>query len=425
MEKGTFVRKAWLRLLSGIVLIVLGSLTQLSAAFGSEGTPEAFPLPPVLLEVQQRAQKVLDEIDRNVAVSAGELALTGLDSPGARSVLTRLCPNSAYPFLVDCCTVSAEGRMLLVEPAEYRSGEGADISGQEHILQLRSTKRPVMSRTILMVEGFHAVDLEHPVLSANGEFLGSVSVLIQPESLFGSLAPPIIKGYPVEIWVMEPTGRILYDPDEEEVGANLFQDAMYKPFEELRNLGVRIASTPSGTGAYAYHQKGTDSLVVKKKAAWTTVGLHGTPWRVVLIQKVIEEEAKATDGPPPSDVLRQVGELCSDTGLQEALVKRDRTVALSKFKGFYQDHPGLYAIQWIDAKGKNRFGYPPEHSIENDTVRKHKSPYDRPFLSAIAGKKATSVEQPLGEGGIGVFHFCPIYSGKDYLGMIYAICKKE
>jgi hypothetical protein len=420
---GTFVNRSLIGMLSILVLInPLFPSISLCDSTPPTGVPQTSPL---LLNVQQKVQKVLEEVDRNLVASAGELARTGLDSPAARSILAGMCPNASHPYLMDCCTVSPKGRMLLVEPAAYKSSEGEDISGQEQIVRLHATKQPVMSRTISMVEGFDAVDLERPVMSGSGELLGSVSVLIKPEELFASIIPPAIKGYQVNIWVVETNGRILYDGHEGEIGRNLIDDPIYTPFKDLQNLGARIAAEPSGEGSYAYYQAGSGSSVVNKRAFWTTVGLHGTQWRVVLAHEVGGDDTAKSKAPGSFRVLHRVGKLCSDTELQKALARGDKTVGLSKFKKFYDDNPGLYSVQWIDPNGTNRFGYPPENSIENSSIRKHQLSTDRPFLEAIARKAATTVELPLGEGGRGVFYLHPVQLGKQYLGMVYAIGRKQ
>lgn len=421
-------RVKMLKMLSVICMSLLSLLLQSPPACGagrSASQAEVSQLPPLLISVRQNTQKALDEMDRSLAASAKELARTGLDSPDARSVLSRVCPKPDAPFVLDCCTVSPEGRMLLVEPAAYKSSEGSDISGQEQIVRLHATKKPVMSRTITMVEGFDAVDLERPVLSGSGELLGSVSLLIKSESLFAVLIPPVIEGYPVNVWVMETGGRILFDAHEGEIGKNLLQDPAYAPFEELRKLAARIAAEPSGTGVYAYYQGSSGSPVVNKRASWSTVGLHGSQWRIVLVQKIAEDQVVSSQAPAPSRILDRIGELCADADLQETLAARDKKTGLAIFKKFYQANPGLYSVQWVDAKGKNRFGYPKENSLKNYSLRKDKSTDDQPFLAAIAAGKPATVEQPLGEGGVGVFFLHPIYSGEKYLGMVYAIHKKQ
>jgi hypothetical protein len=172
--------------------------------------------------------------------------------------------------------------MVLVEPAEYAVFEGRDISAQEQIIRLRESKKPVLSNVIKTVEGIDAVDLEHPVFSSQGEFAGSVSLLFRPESLRSYILAPVLQGMPAEAFVMQTDGRILYDADKEEVGRMLFDDPLYKPFPQLLALGTLISREKKGAGSYEFKQEGSEKMV-KKDAHWTTVGLHGTEWRLVVM----------------------------------------------------------------------------------------------------------------------------------------------
>ena len=86
-------------------------------------------------------------------------------------------------------------------------------------------------------------------------------------------------------WAMQTDGLILYDPDPEEVGRNLFQDPLYKPYVQLLSLGERIASERSGSGVYEFLGPGLTDPVVKS-ASWATVGLHGTEWRLVVVRVI-------------------------------------------------------------------------------------------------------------------------------------------
>ena len=195
-------------------------------------------------------------------------------------MLGDLCRS--YPYAVDCAVVDQNGRMVLVEPAEYTVFEGRDISAQEQIIRLRESKKPVLSNVIKTVEGIDAVDLEHPVFSSQGEFAGSVSLLFRPESLLSYILAPVLQGMPAEAFVMQTDGRILYDADKKEVGRMLFDDPMYKPFPQLLALGTLISREKKGAGSYEFKQEGSEKLV-KKDAHWATVGLHGTEWRLVVM----------------------------------------------------------------------------------------------------------------------------------------------
>ena len=235
--------------------------------------------PAVLDAAQQGVQAVLDHLDADLAAAAAQLRDAGLDTGAAQRVLQGLATR--HPEVVDFATVSDTGTILLVEPKEYGSAEGADISAQEQVKRLHRTLRPVLSRTFTAVEGFPAADLAHPVFAADGSLAGSVSALFQPEVVLAGVIEKLPTGPRVDkLWVMDTDGLILYDPDAAQVGTDLFLDPLYAPYKDLIALGREIARLPSGSGSYEFLAKGSSTPIVKD-ATWASVGLHGTQWRVV------------------------------------------------------------------------------------------------------------------------------------------------
>jgi hypothetical protein len=246
---------------------------------GKPGQPVA-ELPPILTELEKEITAELNKMDQDLALLSERISDKDLKTAGTRKRLGDFCRSHTYA--VDCAVVDRNGRMVLVVPEEYAGFEGSDISSQEQIIRLQESKKPVLSNVIKTVEGIDAVDLEHPVFSSQGELAGSVSVLFRPESLFSYVITAVLKGMPAESFVMQTDGRILYDADNEEVGRMLFDDPRYKPFPQLLALGTLISREKKGAGSYEYRQEGSEKLV-KKDAHWTTVGLHGTEWRLVVM----------------------------------------------------------------------------------------------------------------------------------------------
>ncbi len=239
----------------------------------------SYNYPPVFINVNDRLVKHFKMMDADLADAARQMSKTPLRGLDARRILRGLC--TGRPYVVDCAAVNAKGIMVTIEPERYRRYEGADISRQQQVAQLLSTKRPVFSHVFRAEEGFDAVDLEHPVFNAKREFIGSVSMLIKPEILLASIIEPLLGGVPTEVWVMQKDGRILYDAKKEEIGKMLFSDPMYKPFPGLLAVGERISSQPRGRGTYEFYEKGSKKPV-KKEAFWNTIGLYGIEWRLVI-----------------------------------------------------------------------------------------------------------------------------------------------
>jgi hypothetical protein len=382
-------------------------------------------LPPILSELEKEITTELNKMDRDLARLAGKISEKNLKTTGTRKMLGELCRS--YPYTVDCAVVDRNGRMLLVEPEEYSEFEGMDISDQEQMIRLRESKKPVLSKVIKAVEGFDAVDLEHPVFSSKGELAGSVSVLIRPETMLAAIISPVVQGMPVDVWLMQKDGRILYDPDEAEVGKMLFDDPVYKPYPQLLALGKLIAKEIKGTGSYEFLGKGLEKPV-KKDAYWTTVGLHGTEWRFVVTHaKAGHALSPGKDLEKPvtvsyTDALRTLAE---NAEMKKALSGNNSVKIREMFMDFYSEHKGLYSVQWLDSKGMNRYGYPEENSLINFDVKTLKTPSSKPMLQALSDKKESSFDCRLMEGKTGAFFMVPMYEGGKYLGMIYTIRLKE
>jgi hypothetical protein len=237
----------------------------------------------ILNQVQQEVQSALNRLDRDMADAAIKLSDVELTDPSVRSVLDDLLAK--HPYAVDSCTISPTGRILVMEPPSYKDYEGSDISQQDAVIRLYQTQQPVMSQSFKAVEGFNAVDVEHPIFSSQNAVTGSVSILFKPEILLGNIISPAVQNTPYYIWAMQTDGRVIYDIDTNQVGINLFVDPMYQPYTQLVSLSREIAIEKSGKGYYEFIDY-ESKQVVRKKTSWDTVELHGTEWRLVLIQVV-------------------------------------------------------------------------------------------------------------------------------------------
>ena len=98
-----------------------------------------------------------------------------------------------------------------------------------------------------------------------------------------------------------------------------------------------------------------------------------------------------------------------------------RSETMQRFKTFYKTTPGIYAIEWIDENGINRFGYPAGNSLVDYDYHQKRETGDQEILDILASQKKASMELPLTEGGAGIFNFVPVLDGNHYLGMIYII----
>ncbi|MBI5593972.1 MAG: hypothetical protein HY881_26280 [Deltaproteobacteria bacterium] len=377
---------------------------------------------PITLEdARKKVQSEFDRLDAGLKQAAAQLGVSGLTGDAARKVLAELCGDFSYA--VDCATLGPDGKMLTVEPVAYRRFEGADVSGQEQVRRVMQGQKPVFSSVFVSVEGFDALDVEYPVTTGDGKYLGSVSLLFRPEKFLGDIIRPLVEGIPMDITVMETGGRTLYDADEQQIGQNLFSSPLFQPYPSLIALGRQMAMNPSGVGKYTFPDR-TTKAAVTKEAYWQTASMYGTDWRLVGIH--VEPKSAGHRALPVKvqNPDRPLESFADSNVLIKALERGDSRSIMKLFRKFHKDNPGIYAIQWIDEKGINRFGYPVENSLKNYDLRSDRSQSDPELLKAVQEKKPGVFEFPLFEGNRGIFTLMPVFSGEHYLGMVYVIVIK-
>jgi hypothetical protein len=395
-----------------LLFFAQGCIVQVKAVRSSE--------PIVLNEAVQAIDFVFKSIQNDMDNGTDEIADAGTDTAKISRILKKLCRK--HPYAIDVAFINPSGIIQVVEPSYYKKLQGTDISWQEHIKKMLIDKQPSMSWVFQTVEGYWAVSVQYPVLDDDDVYLGSLSMLLRPESLLKNIIEPKITGVPVDLWVMEPAGRIIYDPDREEIGRNIFLDDLYKPFPNLLDAARTIASSPQGMKIYDFLGKGLKESV-KKYAYWKTVSIHGIPWRIVLTKAEKEgvngkktlEELGLTD---LNEAFRQfvaLDEICN------AIEVEDKLHLLSLLEEFYSNNPGLYSVQWVDETVITRFGFPAENSLENYRFDQTKDTAQADFIRAVKLGKEAFVENTLFEGSIGQMLLIPVKCGGDYRGMIYYI----
>ncbi len=262
------------------IFLVIGIITLIAA---NVFCMDIGAMMPPLEKAKESITAAFTSIDNGLSIAAGKLSSVDLKSGDARKILRELCKNRDY--LVDCAIIDTAGRMIVVEPAEYSKYEGSDISKQAHITALLKDKKPVLSGVFRSVEGIKVIDFNYPIFSDKGKFLGSVSMLVEQDALSGDIIMPLVKDLSCKAWVMQKNGLIIYDPDPDQIGRNIFTDAFFQPFEDLISFSKTVAIAKNGAGSYDFYAKGMDDkTVVKKYAVWDTVSLYGTEWRIIVME---------------------------------------------------------------------------------------------------------------------------------------------
>lgn len=233
----------------------------------------------------QDLQKRLDQIDGSLAKLIEKSKLNVEKESEIRKLLGSVINEN--PDIVDASFVDGKGILRQIEPSDYKNLENADVSTRDHVIAMLSTRMPVFSSGFASFEGFLAVDLARPLYDDKKNFVGSISAFIRPELLIDPLLKKSVIPADYELWIMQPSGMIIFDQDKEETGRMLFSDPMFADYISLLDLGKKIASNPTGKGNYIFLAPGSKEKVIKN-AIWQTVRLHGREWRVVLAYRPYE-----------------------------------------------------------------------------------------------------------------------------------------
>lgn len=237
--------------------------------------------------LQKIIQSKLSNLNNAMSDAARKIAVSGLSGEETRNILNGL--HRKYPYVTDWNTADPNGKMITVAPDAYRKYEGTETATTEAskktMQNLRVNKKPMLSSMFRAVEGIDAVVLVWPVVSEKGEYLGNIAALFKPADLMAGTIGPAAKVRAMEVDVTQTDGRTIYSTEAADDSTNILTDPQFKQYPELLAMATKMAAEKTGTAKYAYPSHATGQTVTKT-AFWTTVGLHGTEWRMLGIAEL-------------------------------------------------------------------------------------------------------------------------------------------
>ena len=277
-------------ILSGVLmvaaLLVAGFYAEQMGGCSTTGA-DRIGMAETLLVIQSRVDRALVGIDDDLSSAGARIGAgyvtEGLSWPGTEGELAGLVGRR--PGVVNAIVFSRKGIVTAAAGNGTGSVVNASLGDQAHIQKLLATFHPGMSDLFMAVEGYPAVSMVTPVFLPDGMCAGGVSALVRPHDLIGSIVQPAVQGSQFHVFVMQPDGKILYDPDPGEEGRNLLTDPGYSPFAGLVDAGRKIAAESSGRTTYEYLAPGL-TRPAKKEAMWATSGIYGTEWRIVITREI-------------------------------------------------------------------------------------------------------------------------------------------
>ncbi|OPY34249.1 MAG: hypothetical protein A4E32_00521 [Methanomassiliicoccales archaeon PtaU1.Bin124] len=238
----------------------------------------------ILTEAQISVQQGLQRIGSLMAGNSANISAVGLNGTVVREQLN--ASLAADACFLDIVTYDTTGKVIAAEPSSYHYLEGMDLGGFEIIDKLLSTKMPVMSGVIPPQGGLPGAVLSVPVFDTDGQFIGAVSALFYVPALMNETISGLVSSSDYTFWCMQTDGQDIYDTDGSQIGMNILHGPDYAAYPEVQAIGYRMLNETSGYGTYSYLISLNSTKTVQKECYWTTVGLMGVEWRLVIVHRL-------------------------------------------------------------------------------------------------------------------------------------------
>jgi hypothetical protein len=269
-----------------LVAILSLSLMLMPAYSCTSRTSQGEQLKTATLQIKHAVQLELDNLDRDLSAAAAEMTNTGLSGPEAGQILNRL--YSKYRYMIEFATADTNYKIIAIVPEGYSGFQGGYVAIYENgQLITEKVTKPELRYAVVMFEFFYTDAVIWPIFSSNGKAIGSVSALFEPQKLFTRTIGPDLIPSDVAVNIVQLDGLNIYASGYTDTYSNILTDPAVQPYKDLVKLGKKIVARESGNGSYTSVNKATGQTV-KKQACWTSVGLHGTEWRIVSSQDVAD-----------------------------------------------------------------------------------------------------------------------------------------
>ena len=235
----------------------------------------------ILINSQASVNAELLRLDRLLSEACQQLSTVGLTGAETDKILNDLYTANS-DIIVSAATANTNDVLIAAQPNAYKSIIGESVTAQEQYIEMHKTMRPALSNLITLIEGFQGVVMVSPVFDANKQLIGSISIVFQPYQLIHPIVKDKAQGV-YTIYALQGNSTLIYDPNNEEQGKNIFTGEEYQGYPELQTFIHQVLATNSGFSTYSYFDDLSPSRpLVNKEAYWTTIGIYNTDWRLVV-----------------------------------------------------------------------------------------------------------------------------------------------
>jgi PAS domain S-box-containing protein len=170
------------------------------------------------------------------------------------------------------------GKIIFTTPFSAES-IGADISHQKHMVRILSDHKPVVSDVFDAVQGYKAIVIHYPVFK-NGQFDGTVAVLLDFEQITKDILDEIKIGKSGHAWMLSSSGIELYNPLTGHIGRSIYETA--NGFPAFIHVIHQMLAGKEGIATYPYYRYGKKTGNEYDITYYLPINLKNTFWALAI-----------------------------------------------------------------------------------------------------------------------------------------------
>ena len=157
---------------------------------------------------------------------------------------------------------------------------GKNISNQEHVKQVVSTKKPVVSDVFMSVQGYYAIALHTPIFDKK-KYVGSIGLLIPIDELGHLFLDEIKQSKKGHTWLITEKFTEIYCQNEGHEGKSILE--LSNNDDETKKLLQKIKVSESGTGKSKHNNANSSSNISEEMFVAFHRVPHGNTYWTTLI----------------------------------------------------------------------------------------------------------------------------------------------
>ncbi len=181
---------------------------------------------------------------------------------------------------IEAITIVDEKGILRYTYPKNEKVIGNDISNQEHIKNVMSSKKSIVSEVFTSVQGFRTIALHVPIINEKG-YRGSLAILIPLDELGKQFIQTIRTGVSGYGWMISKNGIELFSPMPGQTGQSAKE--IYNDNPSILSLINSTFTDESGTSICYVSPKSVNAKeLTKTLTAFYRVSLNNTFWTIII-----------------------------------------------------------------------------------------------------------------------------------------------